>query len=331
VTARSSFPWFALLVVAAPLAVGGCVIDRTGRSGSSMVLRDIEANSASVAYTREQVETEAARIDAIENRAALARRSLAESTATAENLLESVQEVAGQVQALRHTLEKSARFDLDVDERLADLEFRLMMIEDKLGIEPDYGDEEEEPDDAGEPVEGEPAAAADGETPDGGAATPGPAVAEADPALAPAEDGTAAAAAAAGEPEEVSEESLDQLARALKAVQDERYKQGGSLLTEFLREHPDHPRAGDARNLLGDCLFAMGRYKEAISEYEGFVQAHPQHPSVPQAMFRQGLAFIELGTESDLEAARIFLDDLIEKYPDSPEAEKAKRKIEILE
>ena len=117
----------------------------------------------------------------------------------------------------------------------------------------------------------------------------------------------------------------------MQAVQDEKYKQGGSLLTEFLREHPNNPRAGDARNLLGDCLFAMGRYKEAISEYEAFVQAHPEHPSVPQAMFRQGLAFIELGTDSDLEAARIFLDDLIEKYPDSPEAEKAMRKIEILE
>jgi TolA-binding protein len=48
-------------------------------------------------------------------------------------------------------------------------------------------------------------------------------------------------------------------------------------------------------------------------------------------MYRQGLCFIEMGTDTDLESARVFLDDLIARYPASPEADKAKRKLEILE
>jgi tol-pal system protein YbgF len=333
VTARSSSLFLLGCLLAAITASPGCVIDRTGRSTSSGVMRDIEANSAAVGYTRDEVDAERGRIDAIENRAALARRSLAESTATAENLLEAVQEVAGQVQAVRHSLEKSARFNHEVDERLADLEFRLMTIEDKLGIEPDYGDEDEPSGDpaegegesegesegerSGDPAESETGSETETETGAASASHPTPAIAHASttPAVAAEDD----------------DEALALLGRALNALQEEKYRQAGSALNEFLDSYPEHPRAGDARNLLGDCLYAMGRYKESISEYEAFIQASPGHPAVPQAMYRQGMAFIELGTESDLDAARIFLDDLIEKFPDSAEAERARRKIEILE
>ncbi len=338
-TARPSRLLPLALLLAAAAAPPGCVIDRTGRSGTSMMYRDIEANTAAVEFTREEIDAERKRLDAIENRAALARRSLAESTATAENLLESVQEVAGQVQALRHTLDKGARFDNDVDARIADLEFRLMAIEDHLGIEVDYGDDEDG-ERSGENAsenesenESETENENESETEDERSGDPGEnedglptAAAPAPTPAAPGDDASAAATAEDGD-----DPALDLLGRALQAAQEEKYRQAGSTLNEFLRTYPDHPRVGDARNLLGDCLYAMGRYKEAISEYEEFIRVAPDHPSVPRAMYRQGMAFVELGTDSDLDAARVFLDDLIEKYPDSPEAERARRKIEILE
>ncbi len=324
-----------LLLGLLPLVLGACVYDRTGRSGSSMLVRDVQANQVAVDRVRGEVEGERSRIDVIEERASLARRNMAKSTATAENLVESLQALAGELQNIRHLLEKGQAIDADLDYRLADIAFRLMAVEEKLGIEPEvYMPVEEEPAaeaDAGEAGEGA-EDGGDGEEPaeDAGAADASP------------EDGMAEAVSipvtdeldidlSEGLPDETTDPDLNLLARALQAMQVENFAQAGRALTEFLDNHPDSERAPDARILLGDCLFELGRFNEAISEYEAFIQLAPQHTRVPSAMLSQGLAFIELGSESDLQAARVFLDDLIELYPDSAEAERARRKIQILE
>jgi len=303
------------------------VYDRTGRSGSTVLVRDMQANKVTLERVGTEVADERARIDAMEDRASLARRNLAKSTATAESLVDSLQALAGELQNIRHALDKGQAFDNDLDMRLADLAFRLMAIEDKLGIEPEPFMPVEEP----EPDEG----AADEASSDD---EPGEEVPEAD-----AEEDDAVAGAVAirnqesipGEEAAVEEEQdpadLNLLARALKAMQKDNYAQAGRALTDYLDQYPDSERAGDARVLLGDCLFELGRYNEAISEYERFIQIAPDHERVPSAMLSQGLAFIELGSDSDMQAARVFLDDLIELYPDTPEADKAKRKLEILE
>ena len=319
-----------------PLVLGACVYDRTGRSGSSMLVRDVQANQVAVDRVRGEVDGERSRIDVIEDRSSLARRNMAKSTATAENLVESLQALAGELQNIRHLLEKGQAIDADLDYRLADIAFRLMAVEEKLGIEPEVYMPVEE-----EPVEGEEAAAGEaGEgAEDGDGEDPAAATSAADAAP---EDGMAEAVSipvtdeldidlSEGLPDETTDPDLNLLARALQAMQVENFAQAGRALTEFLDNHPDSERAPDARILLGDCLFELGRFNEAISEYEAFIQLAPQHARVPAAMLSQGLAFIELGSESDLQAARVFLDDLIELYPDSAEAERARRKTQILE
>jgi tol-pal system protein YbgF len=320
---------------------GGCVYDRTGRSGTSMIVRDVQSNQVNLERVRGEVGAERARIDEMDNRASLARRNIAKSNATAENLVESVQALAGELQNIRHEIENARTFDNDLDYRLADLAFRLMAIEEELGIEPEVYEpvEEDPPEDAAdggdaEPVEGDPE--------DGGEQPPSGDGADATTAPAAGEEFDAMAAVAIPVDESLGiEEAIDDseggdpdlnlLARALQAMQTEKFAQAGRALSEFLDDNPEHERAADARALLGDCLFEMGRYTDAISEYEAFIQTWPAHARVPAAMLSQGLAFIELGGESDLGAARVFLDDLIERYPDSPEAAKARRKIQILE
>jgi len=310
------------------------VYDRTGRSGTSMLVRDVQSNQVNIERVRGEVGNERARIDEIDDRASLARRNMAKSNATAENLVESVQALAGELQNLRHELENARTFDNDLDYRLADLAFRLMAVEEELGIEPEIyepvDEESTEPTEGEEPAgDGEPTAD-EGETED------------AADAASDGEDFDAMAAVAIPvdenlgiegtlDPDEGGDPDLNLLARALQAMQTEQFAKAGRALTEFLGDNPEHERAADARALLGDCLFEMGRYTDAISEYETFIQAWPTHARVPAAMLSQGLAFIELGSESDLGAARVFLDDLIEKFPDTPEADKARRKIQILE
>jgi tol-pal system protein YbgF len=304
-----------------PALVAGCVMDRTGRSGTAMIVRDVQANRVAVDRTRGEIALERGRLDEMDERAALARKNIAQSNATADNLVESIQALAGEFQLLRRQLESSQAFDNDVDYRLSDMEFRLMAIEDQLGIEPPMAPEETEPP-VGDPAggggaEGEAAAAGEG------AGTTAPAnpetMAAIDMGALTRDDG----------PEGAGE--LDLLAYALQAIQDERHTQAGKALTDFLTRFPGSERAGEARKLLGDTLFSMGKYRDAVRNYETFITDHPDHVLVPEAMYRQGLCFIEMGSAGDLESARVFLDDLIARYPASPEAEKAKRKLEILE
>jgi tol-pal system protein YbgF len=304
-----------------PALMAGCVMDRTGRSGTAMIVRDVQANRVAVDRTRGEIAMERGRLDEMDERAALARRNIAQSNATAENLVESIQALAGEFQLLRRQLESSQAFDNDVDYRLSDMEFRLMAIEDQLGIEPPMAPEEDTiPGGGGETGED----GGGGETAeDGGTGTASSASSETMAAI------DMGALTRDSGPEGAGE--LDLLTYALQAIQDERHAQAGKALTDFLTRFPGSERAAEARKLLGDTLFSMGKYRDSVRNYETFINDHPEHTLVPEAMYRQGLCFIEMGTDNDLESARVFLDDLIARYPASPEADKAKRKLEILE
>ena len=320
-----------------PLLLSACVYDRTGRSGSSILVRDVQAGGIAIERIESQVEAERTRIDTIEERASLARRNVAKSAATSETLVDSVQALAGELQNLRHSLEKSQAFDADLDYRLADLAFRLMAVEENLGIEPEtYAPVEDAaeggaPDAAEETGETAPGDTSSGDdAPAAEQAVPGSGDAVADAVAIPV-DATIPGEEVADGDDSDTDPALNLLARALRSMQTENYAQAGRALTEFLESSPDSERVADARVLLGDCLLELGRFNEAISQYEDFIQLAPDHPRVPGAMLNQGLAFIELGTDKDLSAARVFLDDLIERFPDSPEAAKAQRKLQILE
>jgi tol-pal system protein YbgF len=189
------------------------------------------------------------------------------------------------------------------------MEYRLEEIEGRLGIEPQpmvpqHPDPPEQPAETDEPDDGGGA--------NGTAADAGEGADEA--GAAPTDDGDA--------------ELVD---RARGQLDDGDTKAAMKTLRAYLDAHPDGTRTAEAWVLLGDAYFTLGKYKESISSYETFVQSYPEHERVPQAMLQQGLAFIELGSASDLDAARVFLDDLVDRYPDSPEAERARKKIQILE
>jgi TolA-binding protein len=55
---------------------------------------------------------------------------------------------------------------------------------------------------------------------------------------------------------------------------------------------------------------------------------YPQSGKVPAAVLKQGFAFAELGERVN---ARLILQELVEKYPQSQEATKAKARLKALE
>jgi TolA-binding protein len=60
-------------------------------------------------------------------------------------------------------------------------------------------------------------------------------------------------------------------------------------------------------------------------EYEKAIAKYPEGDKISAAIFKQALAFLELGDKAN---ARNLLKRVIERYPHSDQAEMAKKKLE---
>ena len=69
-------------------------------------------------------------------------------------------------------------------------------------------------------------------------------------------------------------------------------------------------------------------YEEAILEYQSLIDVYPRDSRVPLAYLKQGLSLMKLNKN---EEAKLFLQTLVDKYPNSPEADEARKKISELE
>jgi TolA-binding protein len=319
----------AAAVWTAASVAGGCVLDRTTRSGTYELHARMAQTQERTREIQHDLNTERKRVDEIEERAATARQRLAESGATLETLLEELTRVRGDVVEIRRRLDEGGRVQEDVDWRLTAIEVRLAHLEKELKITPP--ELPPPPGFAPPPVEGGVAAGA----PQGQEA--------AEPAGVPAPDeggGTAAEEStppAAAAPAPSREDSLFQ--DALRLVQEKSWDKAGGRLQKFLKEFPQSRWALEAQFLVGQCLFELGRWKSSIGEWQKVVDAESK-PSggrasnaewTPKAIFMQGLAFLELGTKDDIDAARLFFEEVVAEYPKSPEAERARRKLEQMD
>ncbi len=95
----------------------------------------------------------------------------------------------------------------------------------------------------------------------------------------------------------------------------------------FLREHPDTPLSDNAQFWIGEIYFRKHQYEAAILAYEEVIKKYPHSNKLPDTLLKQGLAFLELGDKID---ARIILENLIKKYPNTEQAKIAKNKLQTL-
>ena len=82
-------------------------------------------------------------------------------------------------------------------------------------------------------------------------------------------------------------------------------------------------KAEEATFLRGEAHFAAKDYKKAIVDYSKFPEKYTRSSNMPKALLRIGTCFDALGMKED---AKGFYQELVEKYPKSPEAKKAKAK-----
>ena len=115
--------------------------------------------------------------------------------------------------------------------------------------------------------------------------------------------------------------------RGLVLIKERKWDKAGGVLQTFLKTYPDSRWNLEAMYLLGECLFNLERHRGALRQYQKVVDRDESGEWAARAMFKQGLAYAEMGTLSE---STVFFSDVVRLYPKSPEAEKARQKLEQL-
>lgn len=95
----------------------------------------------------------------------------------------------------------------------------------------------------------------------------------------------------------------------------------------FLKQYPNTELSDNAQFWIGETYYLKKDYERAILEYEKAMVKYPEGDKIPSALFKQALAFLELGDRTN---ARNLLRRVIEKYPQSDQAEIARKKLETI-
>lgn len=320
----------------------GCVVDRTGSSGSYLMKARLDALRERSQTIDKDLARERSRVDRIEERASEARRRYADAGASVQAMMEDLAYLRGDIAALKDELARSGALSEDTDYRLTALEAQLAHVEGEL-LDELAGYEEAPLPPPPPPPEDPPASDTDTDTDTSSAPDEVPGDeedGEADSAESDAEESSSGSDPVVVPPsesgdsttEEEAGPSVDQVlfgeGQALYA--EGRWRDAGRKFLKVRKKHPDSPHVLESQFLLSMCLYELERYKDALNEFQRVVDANASAELSARSMYMQGLCFVGLGTAEDKEAAEVFFSDVIAKWPGSTWATRSKERLEEL-
>jgi tol-pal system protein YbgF len=121
----------------------------------------------------------------------------------------------------------------------------------------------------------------------------------------------------------VGESAPELYERALKKIREEQdFAAGRELMETFLKRYPGDDLAINAAYWVGETYYAEKNYEKAILQFDEIIQKYGEQPKVASAMLKQAMAFDASG---DKATGRLLLQRVIERFPLSGEAKKAKQ------
>jgi tol-pal system protein YbgF len=114
-----------------------------------------------------------------------------------------------------------------------------------------------------------------------------------------------------------------------------RYADAIDRFRGFLQNYPSSDYADNALFWVGECHFKLGDYERAVLSFEDVVKRYPEGNKVPDALYRQGIALLEIGKRTGEEeiyrpAAREIFERIVKQYPSSDRVPEAQRQLEKL-
>jgi tol-pal system protein YbgF len=95
----------------------------------------------------------------------------------------------------------------------------------------------------------------------------------------------------------------------------------------FMELHGQSVLAANAQYWIGECQYRLGRYKDALTTFYNMLSYYPLSPKLAASTLKIGQAYSKLG---DRDKARMMFERVIQEYPDSVEADVARKTIEVL-
>jgi len=124
---------------------------------------------------------------------------------------------------------------------------------------------------------------------------------------------------------EVTSENVYAIAKSLYDKGD--FDSSREEFKKILKKWPESDNADNAQFWIGETFYRQRWFEKAILEYQKVIDNYPKGNKIPAAILKQGMAFENMGEKSK---ARLFLKEVIRKFPDSPEAVLAKKNISKL-
>lgn len=112
--------------------------------------------------------------------------------------------------------------------------------------------------------------------------------------------------------------------KARNLLLEENYNSAALLFSKFIDAHPKDSLADNAVYWLAECKYSTREFKEAIDIFKSIETKYPKSEKVPDAMLKTGYSYLSL---DDTNRANHFLKKVLKKYPFSPAAEKAQKKL----
>jgi tol-pal system protein YbgF len=114
---------------------------------------------------------------------------------------------------------------------------------------------------------------------------------------------------------------------AYNAFKSKKYKESREKFEQFIRDFPGDKLSENAHFWIGETYNSEKDYEGAILAYETFLKKYPKSDKAPSGLLKQGLAFIGIG---DKKTGKVIFEQLLDRYPNSKEAELAKKQINDL-
>lgn len=92
----------------------------------------------------------------------------------------------------------------------------------------------------------------------------------------------------------------------------------------FIKKHPESEYAGNAQYWIGECYYSQRNYPLALDAFNKVLAKYANGNKVPDAMLKIGFTLVAM---NDLAKGREMLHSLVEKYPNSQAAVKARERL----
>ena len=102
-----------------------------------------------------------------------------------------------------------------------------------------------------------------------------------------------------------------------------KFDDAAESLSDYLKT-PKGKHVEEATFLRAESYYGLKQYKKAILDYSKFPEKFTTSRRLPSALYKIGQSFEALGMKED---AKGFYQELVDKFPKSPEATKAKKKV----